>query len=122
MIVRGEGRVGISGDNFAVDGGVQGGANLLGFDFVQLGVGDLFGRDVEFAGGQLAVLVGVDAVEERGDELADGEATYLGSECAGEVGVDNAFADFSFCWTKGALARDGGLALERDGGLAIKRL
>lgn len=47
----------------------QGGADLQSFDFVQLGVGDLVGRDAEFAGGQLAVLVGVDAVEERGDEV-----------------------------------------------------
>ena len=52
----------------------QGGADLFGFDFVQLGVGNLVGCDAEFAGGQLAVLVGVDAVEERGDELADGLA------------------------------------------------
>ena len=47
----------------------QGGFDLFGFDFVKLDVGDFFGRDVEFAGGQFAVLVGVDAVEERGDCL-----------------------------------------------------
>ena len=107
----------------------QGGADLFGFDFVQLGVGDCVGRDAEVAGSQLAVFVGVDAVEERGDELAGGLAVgllfevfvprfaatacqpgELGSECAGEVGVDDAFADFF---------ED---ALERDGGLAIKRL
>ena len=47
----------------------QGSADLFGFDFVQLGVSDGVRRDAEFAGGQFAVLVGVDAVEERGDEL-----------------------------------------------------
>ena len=52
----------------------QGGFDLLGFDFVKLGVGDFFGRDAQFAGGEVAVLVGVDAVEERGDEFADGLA------------------------------------------------
>jgi len=39
-----------------------------------------------------------------------GKARYLGSECAGEVGMDDAFADFF---------ED---ALQRDGWLAIKRL
>ena len=48
----------------------QGGADLFGFDFVKLGFGDFFGRDAELAGGEVAVLVGVDAVEERGDEFA----------------------------------------------------
>lgn len=35
-------------------------ANTQSFDFVQLGAGDGVGCDAEFAGGQLAVLVGVD--------------------------------------------------------------
>ena len=86
----------------------QGGFDLFGFDFVKLDVGDFFGRDVKFAGGQFAVLVGVDAVEKRGDKFADGlaiglllhivvprfaaipgKARNLGSECAGKVGMDN---------------------------------
>ena len=79
-----------------------------GFDFVKLGVGDFFGRDAELAGGEVAVLVGVDAVEECGDEFADwlavgllfhigvprvaaisGKARYLSAECAGEIGMDD---------------------------------
>ena len=102
---------------------------MFGFDFVKLDVGDFFGRDVEFAGGQFAVLVGVDAVEKRGDKFADGlaigllfhivmprfaaipdKARNLGSDCAGEIGMDDAFADFF---------ED---TLQRDGWLAIKRL
>ena len=86
----------------------QGAADLFGFDFVKLGFGDFFGRDAEFAGGEVAVLVGFDAVEECGDEFADwltvgllfhivvprfaaisGKARYLGAECAGEIGMDD---------------------------------
>ena len=55
----------------------QGGFDLFGFDFVKLDVGDFFGRDVKFAGGQFAVLVGVDAVEKGGDKFADGLAIGL---------------------------------------------
>ena len=52
----------------------QGGADLFGFDFVQLGVGDLVGSNAEFAGGQLAVLVGRVGVER---ELTNGNASAL---------------------------------------------
>ena len=81
---------------------------MFGFDFVKLGFGDFFGRDAELAGGEIAVLVGVDAVEERGDEFSDwlaigllfhivvprfaaiyGKARYPGAECAGEIGMDD---------------------------------
>ena len=55
----------------------QGSANLLGFDFVQLGVSDFVGGDAELGGGQFPVLVGVDAVKEAGDELAGGLAVGL---------------------------------------------
>ena len=55
----------------------QGGADLFGFDLVQLIVGDVVGGDAEFGGGEVAVLVGVDAVKEAGDELAGGLAVGL---------------------------------------------
>ena len=36
----------------------QGGFDLLGFDFVKLGVGDFFGRDAQFAGGEVGQIKG----------------------------------------------------------------